>query len=407
MRRARLTKTRFALACAALILLLPTAFSRAAGNAADDAASAEPIYATVGAVGDIIVMDGQSAGAYDDATGTYDFTRSFAGMADCLSSVDLMCGNLEVPLAGEKFGYAQRQRNPGEYQTFNAPDALADALAGAGFDVLTTANNHCLDCGAEGLYRTIRVLDAKGIRHTGTAASAAGRNKPLVVDAGGIRVGIVAATEYTNDNLGSLSKPEQSYAVTTLYKHRDLLLADIAACRKSGAEFVIVFPHWGQEKAAEPKPLSRRCAAELIAAGADAVLGAHSHCVQEAEYITVQRGGKPHTGLVVYSMGNFISNMLDEPYKYGLFVRLTLKKDAGVVTLSRADCLPTLTFARRSEYKRSAYEVIPALSDPENIESYSPLSETELRFIQKARAYVEKAVRADVLPLMEDLCWKN
>ncbi len=407
MRRPRLTKKRFVLAVAALLVLLPGAFSHAEGNASDGAASAEPIYATVGAVGDIIVMDGQSAGAYDDATGAYDFARSFAGMADCLSNVDLMCGNLEVPLAGEKYGYTQRQRNKGEYQMFNAPDALADALAGAGFDVLTTANNHCLDCGAEGLYRTIRVLDEAGIRHTGTAASEAERRKPLVVDAGGIRVGIVAATEYTNNNLGDLSQPEQRFAVTTLYKHRDLLLADIAACKKSGAEFVIVFPHWGQEKSTEPKPLSRRCAAELLSAGADAVLGAHSHCVQEAEYITVQRGGKPYTGLVVYSMGNFISNMLDEPYKYGLFVRLTLKKDAGVVTLESADCLPTLAFSRRKENKRAVYEVIPALSDPANIESYSPLTETELRFIKKARSYVEKAVHADVLPLTEDLCWKN
>ena len=108
-----MTKKRFVLAVAALLVLLPGAFSHAEGNASDGAASAEPIYATVGAVGDIIVMDGQSAGAYDDATGAYDFARSFAGMADCLSNVDLMCGNLEVPLAGEKYGYTQRQRNKG------------------------------------------------------------------------------------------------------------------------------------------------------------------------------------------------------------------------------------------------------------------------------------------------------
>lgn len=126
--------------------------------------SPEPeVYrASVGIVGDILMMTSQIQGA-KTAEG-YDFRPSFYAMEPLFSSVDIMAGNFECTLAGEAAGYTQRRPaappptednpNPKQpYQTFNAPDELAADLRAVGFDLLTTANNHCLDRDKEGLFR--------------------------------------------------------------------------------------------------------------------------------------------------------------------------------------------------------------------------------------------------------------
>ena len=141
--------------------------------------SPEPeVYrASVGIVGDILMMTSQIQGA-KTAEG-YDFRPSFYAMEPLFSSVDIMAGNFECTLAGEAAGYTQRRPvapppteddpNPRQpYQTFNAPDELAENLRAVGFDHLTTANNHCLDRGKEGLFRTIETLRAAGLAQTGT-----------------------------------------------------------------------------------------------------------------------------------------------------------------------------------------------------------------------------------------------
>ena len=258
----------------------------------------------------------------------------------------------------------------------------------AGFDVLTTANNHCLDRDEAGLYRTVETLRAAGLLTTGTFLCEEDRNTPLVLDANGILVGIVAATNSVNRRDNKLCDEAKPYAVCRLSSERIAL--DIAACREAGAEFIIVCPHWGTEYENRYSSKQTKQAQELIALGADAIVGSHPHVVQPMEWVTTERDGAEVTVPVVYSLGNFISNMSPSPKDYGLFVRLTITREApGAKVEVQLDYLPTVCI-RQKTGGRTVHQVLPCFEDTALIEALSPLDEGETAKAAKARAHVMK-----------------
>ena len=370
-----------------------------------------PSSITIGAVGDIMVMQSQVNGAYLKDEDRYDFSRSYIGVREMFRSMDLMCGNLETTLSGAEAGYSKKKTDDELVDTFNAPDALIDELISDGFDFLTTANNHALDRKMPGLLRTLDVLDEKGIFHTGTARSNAERDMPLVIDVKGFKIGIVSATEIVNKHERWMTEEEAEYAVTRLYLQQERLLQEVQACRDAGAEFIIAFPHWDKEHKNGANAKTRECAQLLLKSGVDCILGSHPHVVQSIEYVTVEREDGPYTGLVVYSMGNFISNMsgksTPDPLKYGLFVQLTLARDeTGKVYLQDACYMPTYCFYQSVD-GLYVHQVVPALSDPDKIVSFSELSKKQKAEVGMAREHVIKICTTKAIPVMEDICWKE
>ena len=131
---------------------------------------------TILAVGDLMAHTPQLSSA---KTGDgYDFEPCFAPVAPRITAADLAIGNLETTLSGPDRGYTG-------YPMFNTPDAFAEALVQAGFDVLTTANNHTLDRGPTGVARTLDVLDTLGAQHTGQGQQRLGARRRAAGDAGG------------------------------------------------------------------------------------------------------------------------------------------------------------------------------------------------------------------------------
>ena len=118
------------------------------------AGKAEPIIKTVklAMVGDIMVHDYQYNEAYDPATGTYDFMHNFQDVKKYFAGNDLVIGNLELTFGGPNRPYSS-------FPCFNTPDSFLDAVQDAGFNLLITANNHCMDTGQAGLIRTLDKLD--------------------------------------------------------------------------------------------------------------------------------------------------------------------------------------------------------------------------------------------------------
>ena len=331
-----------------------------------------PSYLRVGAVGDIMMMQSQISGAWSEPLGEYDFTPSFMAMQEVFQRADILCCNLEVPLAGEEnggySGPAPAQPTPGldgvtpekERQTFNAPDALATSLKTVGFDVVTTANNHCLDRGVQGALRTVEVLHQAGIKQTGVYLSRQDREgRACVMEANGIRIGLIGWTFSVNGNEGKMSADEREWMVGRT-GNQERMVQDIALCREAGAEFIIAFPHWDVEFESAPASSTRKLAAWLLEQGVDAVLGSHPHVVQPVEYLTVEREAGPYTGLVAFSMGNFLSNMFPAPKNYGMYLELTLEKDpfTGQVRLYDAGYLPTLCSKSKVE-GRTLHQVWP------------------------------------------------
>lgn len=150
------------------------------------------------------------------ANSTRTFHDIFSSVNGLFENSNFVVGNLETPLAGEQLGYTTL---PG---FFNTPSAFAEAIKASGIDLVTTANNHCLDRGVEGLRNTIRALDKIGLKHTGTYLSEEDSRDVCVVDIGGIRFSFINFTYGTNSEFGHspLLKKEELWMVD-LSKRQD------------------------------------------------------------------------------------------------------------------------------------------------------------------------------------------
>ncbi len=257
-------------------------------------------------VGDIMQHDSNIAAAYDPVNKKYDYTSCFQWIAPTLRSADITIGNLELTLAGAPYkGYPQ----------FSAPDALAVALKDVGFDVLVTANNHCVDRGRKGLERTVKVLDSLKIRHTGTFVDSIerDRNHPLIVSRNGFSLSLLNYTYGTNGL--PIVKPTKVNLIDTAAIARDL-----QKVKKQNTDAIIVFFHWGAEYQSFPNAFQKTLADWCLQRGAKLVIGAHPHVLQPMEW------RKKKDQLVAYSLGNFISGQRPRLRDGGLMLWVDLEK---------------------------------------------------------------------------------
>lgn len=222
--------------------------------------------------------------------GSYDFSTYFRHVESLIQEVDIAVANMEFTLAGEPYT---------GYPCFSAPDSYAEYLAGCGIDVFLAANNHILDKGSEGAARTVeiyrRLEKEKGILFTGIAEDEQARegNYPLFIRRKGIRLALLNFTYGTN--LGATAHwPRTNYFGMT----SEILGAMEKA---KDADLVIALPHWGPEYRTVHSSSQEEKAHWLTENGADLIIGAHPHVVQDTTHIQ----GVP----VIYSLGNAVSNM--------------------------------------------------------------------------------------------------
>lgn len=311
---------------------------------AENAGEAEPTRITVLAAGDLMCLYAQLNAV--KASG-YKFDQCFAKIKDKVSAADIAIANLETLVAAGN-PYTGRKPVSG-YTRINAPETFLSAVVGCGFDVLTTANNHTYDYKADGIVKTLKKLDEYGVAHTGAYASGADK-KPLVVDVKGIRIGVLAYTDVLN------KKPSKADAPMLDTYSTSRAEADIKATRDAGADFVIVYMHWGKENTHKLTSRQKNAAKYIANAGADLILGSHSHCVQPMAYIKTSRGNVP----VVYSMGNLVSSMSRSINKDSALVTFTLEKqpDTGITKVVGASYLPTYCTSTTD----GKFVVLPALA---------------------------------------------
>lgn len=354
-------------------------------------------YVSIGVVGDILAMPVQIDNARQD-DGTYDFAPSFAPMEHVFASVDLMVGNLEMPLAGAEAKYSmprpsappatEEDPDPVQpWQSFNAPDVLALNLKEAGFDVLTTANNHSLDRGFDGLVRTISVLDEANMLHTGTFADLTARNIPLIIEQNGISIAILAYTNSHNGNTGSL--PSGLRMLATRLNDKETVLDDIAACREAGAEFIIVCAHWGSEYVNSQNPQQEATARWLVDNGVDLIAGSHPHVVQPIEWLETEREGQTVRVPVIYSLGNFISNTRPPLSDYGAFVQVDIARgDDGRVQAESVSYLPVLCYIQQLSSGKRLHQTVPCYEDISESTAFEPIDESGQKKLTACRAHV-------------------
>ena len=240
----------------------------------------------------------------------YNYDDCFTLIAPEVKAADYAVANLEVPLGG---GPEYRG-----YPCFSAPDSYAIALREAGFDMMLTANNHCMDKGYNGLSRTLDVLDQAELKHVGTYRTQAefDENHGVVVaDVGGISVAFLGYTYGTNgipvaaDKDFSLNRFNVDYTGDCATLDQEKLSSELAYAESLNTDLIAVMIHWGIEYQTTQNAYQEQVADFLISHGADVILGSHSHVPQPMGTRTVTLDdGSTRTGFVAYSLGNFVSN---------------------------------------------------------------------------------------------------
>ena len=272
-----------------------------------------------------------------DSEGNYDTTFFYKEVGDLINSFDLMAGNYETT--------STPKRKLEDYPMFNTPPKAITDLKEAGFDILTTANNHCLDSKVDGIIDTIDTLDSNGIYHTGTFKI--GERPYLIVEKNDIKIGILAYTQRFN-GLDPILTEEQKVMINPM--NPETMEKDVRELKEQ-VDFLIVFPHWGEEYVFSPTDFQKTNGHNLLEGGADIVMGSHPHVLQPIEEVDVN-GVKKY---IFYSMGNSISgqrleyNGLNE-VEAGLIANLKIKKDLDeeVTTLEGMVLYPTWVWMDRS-----------------------------------------------------------
>jgi poly-gamma-glutamate synthesis protein (capsule biosynthesis protein) len=301
-------------------------------------------------VGDLMCHSTQYLSAKTAAG--YDFRPAFQAVKPYLAAADLAFGNLETVTAGESEKYSG-------YPMFNTPVEYLDALADAGFDVITTANNHSLDRRFPGVERTLEALEARTLLHTGTARSPEERETPLIVTVKGLRLGILAYTYGTNGIPMPAGKPFAVNLIDTL-----AMAEDIRRSRSAGAEAIAVFLHWGQEYQRQPGPAQIALAGFLARQGVHLILGSHPHVLQPADWL-----GEPgRSPFVIYSLGNFFSGQRKPFTDSGIILELRLfrNRETGDIRTGDVRFIPTYV-STRNGYRILA--VADALRDAEAMDA--------------------------------------
>lgn len=253
--------------------------------------------------------------------GHYDYSPCFKLVKTQISSADLAIANLEVTLGGKPYT---------GYPAFSAPDEYLAAIKEAGFDVLLTANNHCLDRRQKGLQRTIMMLDSLHIPHLGTYKDEQQRQEhyPLLICKKGFRIALLNYTFGTN---GIKVTPPN----VVNYIDRKTISEDIRKAQSWHPDVLIACMHWGIEYQSLPSREQRELAHWMIQQGVTHIIGSHPHVVQPLEMETDSIDGTQH--IIVYSLGNFISNMSKINTDGGLLFTLELEKPSLPATAFTKD----------------------------------------------------------------------
>lgn len=306
--------------------------------------------ASIAVVGDIMVHDYQYNEAYDKATGTYNFMHNFQDVKKYFQDYDFVIGNLETTFGGDKIPISS-------YPMFNTPDSFLDALKDAGFDLVTTANNHCMDTFESGVVRTLDKLDEYGIKHVGTYRSEEESNKILIQEINGIKFAFLSYTYGTN----GIYVP-QTYLVNLMTEKK--IKADIMKAKKE-ADMVIVLPHMGNEYETAPRQIFIDWADLMFASGADIILASHPHVLQPMEYRTIQNeDGSTRTGFIIYSLGNFISSQTTPPRNASIVLHINIQQtDDKKPMITQVSFVPIWTQFRNASDQnhfmvRSVYDML-------------------------------------------------
>ncbi len=351
--------------------------------------------ATLTAVGDIMFHIWQLNRAYDSTTDTFDFSHAFRHLKPYLTESDFTVGNLETTFAGKNNGRMIKDREMiagySGYPYFNTPEAAARNIKEAGFDLLNTANNHALDSRYEGVLHTLDVLDEAELLHVGTYRNQEESEEVMTLTINQMSFSFIGYTYGTN----GLPLPEEApYSVSSLEMDRngnvneayyEAMLQKVKKADEMDTDFIIVLIHFGNEIKFYPNVHQRKIVDDLFEAGADVILGTHPHVLQPIDIRTIKDAdGTERKGIVIYSLGNFVSSQRYDNTDIGTLFTVHFEKiDYHQPKITKVSLVPTLCYRNKEEIS-----VLPVCEAYEHIENYPlKLSSHELKQLEHSKTY--------------------
>jgi hypothetical protein len=326
-------------------------------------------------IGDIMGHDEQIWSAENRETHTFNYDDVFKYIKPVISEADIAIANFEVTLAGPPYmGYPQ----------FSSPAALAAACRNAGIDYLVTANNHAADRRKDGIIGTINRLDSIGIPHTGTFLNSACRDSlsPLMIKRKGTSIALLNYTYGTN----GITVPDP-VIVNILDKER--ITSDVKKARIKNADIVILFLHWGTEYDTIPSRSQTDLAEYFFSIGVDLVIGSHPHVLQKMVWVKNPVNGKDK--IIIYSLGNFISNQRKPKTDGGSMVRIELTKEGDTTIISDAGFYLSWVYTPIEKYRKKFF-ILPCSefeSKPGFFANNADYTQME-KFIRESRSLLYK-----------------
>lgn len=344
--------------------------------------SKSPTKINLNAIGDVMAHGPQLKAQYNASSKSYDFNNNFQYVNSYIEKSDLSIANLETTLAGPSTPYTS-------YPAFNSPDSLVDALKNAGVDVLSTINNHSFDKSDLGMERTLQITKEKGFDTIGTVQSLGDKNY-IIKDINDINLGITSfsygelknGTKYLNGiQISNKSKDKMNifdmYNVDNAF---DTIKKQLDNIKNTDIQILIL--HWGNEYQRVPSEFQSKLAQKLSDYGVDIIIGSHPHAVQPVQMIKSSDGN--HDTLVIYSLGNFLSNQRKELLgsaftEDGLMVNIEITKNfnKNKTYVSQVDCIPTWVnmYQKCGKY---IYEIIP-IYDKKQLDAIKNLPITQVK----------------------------
>jgi len=299
--------------------------------------------------GSIFVPRNVRQSGYDQDAGAYAYDTIFSEVQGLLSGADLTLCTVESTFAGQ------------DYTDYNAPDAMLDALKFAGINLISLGNERALDSGIEGLRTTVTAMESRGFTVTGASPHREDVGAVRLIQVDGVQVAVLAYSYGISSEGQRRTHRDDRFAVPPL--DPDVIRNDIANARKAGADVVIVMPHWGTRNSAKVSPSQRTLGEQLVAMGADLVVGAHPNVVQRVDLVqAIGPTGKAQEAIVAYSLGCLLSDARDLPGASSMVMHFDFQVDTAAKTakLVRYGYAPIWLQRDRIASGRYAYSLLRA-----------------------------------------------
>lgn len=312
---------------------------------------------------------------------SFDFNPVYRYIKESLENADFSFGNLETVIGEKGSVYLG-------YPRFKSPKDYITALANNGFDFLCFANNHTLDQSERGVLNTIQTLNENNIGYTGAFTSQSDRDSIRILNLKGINIALLAYSYGTN---GSVIPKGKDYLINLI--DYNLIEKDIRSAKQSGAEIILVNYHFGNEYQRFPSDYQKEVVKKTIEFGADLITASHPHVIQPLEFYKTN-SATLDSGMVAYSLGNFISNQRKRYTDAGVIIYLNLEKNLNTkrIVLKSVEYLPTWVFKGKTDFGNE-FIILPLSKDSDSL-NFNFLSDTDKAKMKQALTDTEQIITA-------------